>query len=65
MWIFIYVCMCVCTARGEQHADTAAFHHFLAKAYIGLKDGVAAEKSLEEARKIYEPYGYRNLYLSI
>eukprot|EP01036_Dinobryon_divergens_P024261 gene24261-32694_t len=43
--------------RGEGHVDTAALHHYLAKAYIGLKDGVAAEKSLEEAKKIYEPFG--------
>ena len=46
------------TNRGEDHVDTAALHHFLAKAYIGLKDGVAAEKALEEAKRIYEPYGY-------
>ena len=44
-------------SRGEGHVDTAALHHYLAKAYIGLKDGVAAEKSLEEAKKIYEPFG--------
>eukprot|EP00597_Dinobryon_sp_UTEXLB2267_P000775 CAMPEP_0170074602 /NCGR_PEP_ID=MMETSP0019_2-20121128/11877_1 /TAXON_ID=98059 /ORGANISM="Dinobryon sp., Strain UTEXLB2267" /LENGTH=688 /DNA_ID=CAMNT_0010285011 /DNA_START=352 /DNA_END=2418 /DNA_ORIENTATION=- len=43
--------------RGADHVDTAAFQHFLAKCYIGLQDGVSAERCLEEVKRIYDPFG--------